>query len=362
MAANNSSSGRNNTGTTNIFAGQNNAPSVSATGLLGQGYSNQRPSSAGHSRPSGGSSGNGSSHLNTGNPVPLSHLLGAHPYPTAGGGGIVNNNPMLNISSQQQGSSNGGSSSGRPKSASAARRTNEPSAQQQQQQINLANIYGVGGSNLTAQQIYAMQQQAAQQQAYKLQQQAQAPAQQMAEQQAQQHGSYHYNTVGSTQQPSARPLSANATSHTNAHAGGAGTAGYTDHWSNSYKLHYAYNQQQAAVPNGTSNSGGVKVNTQLVNNNTGNNGNMQYANSAENRPNSAIAVVKLRTAVDLSHKYDGAAAPLAVQQGQNISGSQPVVQLAGLDNDDDEGEAGLDGLAANHAKNHATGICSWHIM
>eukprot|EP01034_Spumella_vulgaris_P031382 gene31382-38762_t len=318
-----SSNARNNTGTTNMYTAQvnNPQPNVTASGLMGQGYTNQRPSSAGHSRPQASGSNGASSHLNVGNPGALAHLLGSHQYPPSAAG----NHIPINLTGGGIVNGTAPSNSGRPKSASSVRRTADPSAQQtQQKMINMQNIYGVNG-NMTAQQMYNIQQQQqqlqykqqqqqlAEQQQLHLQQQQQLAAAQAAQHQQQQQ--YHYGGSGSAAPPiTQRPLSANATSHTSHNNTANTNAVYADHWSNQYKMHYNF------PTNGTATGGGVGTNGLL------------------------------RTAVDLSHKYENAGATAVANA--HVSGNQPIAQLTGLDNDDEGGDLDL-GADTNQRHNAA---------
>lgn len=276
--------GNSNLGSVNSGGGSNTAAQVniSGNGLTGHGYASQRPSSAGHSRSgrhhqssnnnnihghnygsvggqSSGSNNSGSNPLNMPAPSsshhqhhqhhhhqqpqqvpvssqPISHILNTHHIPS--GAQQAAAYPSLGAPQPQPGYS-------RPKSAGAVRRapTVAPADSQVPRTINLANVYG--GTPQQQYNIYTQQQL----------QQAQMQQQQQAQQQQQQATPHlnHYNVsaggviVGGAT-TTARPLSANATSHTSRDSKAYQLP--ADHWSTTYKAHYGFSAASAAAATG----------------------------------------------------------------------------------------------------------------
>lgn len=283
--------GRSNTGVTNLHTGH----PVTSSGLSGHGYGSvkerpssgsgtkDRPSSAGRSRSGSGSS----SHHNY------------HHSNHSGPGHSSHHHHSSGHSGHGHSSGHGGSSSGyaRPKSAGAVRRGTDNSS---------SNFYNKDHAS------------------------GQYP-------QYTRHGSRPSNV---TQEPPAptplnhfaaamasRPLSANATAATSNAQQYAAAAGPAEHWSTTYKIHYAYNNggdeneklaasQPMPQPNTTPQMVGYGAST--------NGGRPQSASSTAS---------KLRDAVDLSHKLQAAEGDQAVDtasiNGTSTTGMSTVGLSAG---------------------------------
>jgi hypothetical protein len=308
----------------NIYSNNNNynnnqMPSqpTNAAGVYGQSYgmmnnnnnnnptssgSSQRPSSAGHQRPvpSTGGPVYSAQPVNPSLNINQLHISNPNPNQQQPQYGMPQQQQQQQQTQQQQ-----SSSSSRPRSAGAIRRPyndggmpaqqpqqqqQQPTYQQQQQQQQnkvmtgpvydqqyypLANALGGAGGNGALNQ----------------QQQGGAPQQQ-------------------------RPLSANATSHTNAHY--SSNPNYvTEQWNNPYKLQYG-NNIKPIIPQQQQQVGGGPMSYQQQ---------TQQQSQQQQRPSSSTAAGKLRHAVDLSQKLG--------------DGGVPIGELTGLDNDD-EGNGGFD--------------------
>ena len=255
---------RTTTGTTNVYT-------ANTTGISGQGYAaNQN--------------------------IPTSNIVGGKSSPMATAPAALNSSNVNNLTYNQQGAQFQTSSKNRPRSAGATRNqqnTNNSS----NNPINAA--YMMSSNHISAQEYV---------QHVQHQQQKNEPPPNPILNQVYYGGYSNTNPVNST--GVTRPLSANATSHTSIQNSQNTNNAYAtpDHWSSAYKLHYGYNNNHIVSSSGNKAQSTGPV-TQVVNsnisaiNNPQENNIVQPKDSATSRPSSAAAI-KLRDAVDLSHKFD----------------------------------------------------------
>lgn len=343
---------RSNTGSSNGYPSYNNqnysngvsisnnqqAPSQPASSGSSQGYAaptfssssqNQRPSSAGVARSINTSTGAVSS-----NPNPAANLSGGvapatnHiPVSMYHNSNNQNNNPTPVGNANIQSANNYPQQ--RPKSAGAIR----PSTNHNPILSTQAGVVGSG--------LYTSNGNPVQTQSQTKQQQPSSQAQQSA----QPYYSGYLGIPSSNSQNNGRPLSANATSH----AAEANNENYSDKWSATYKLMYGGTNAVSkgatpSTPTPVPGSSSMNYAAAMAPPETG----MKVGSS------SSTPVIKLRNAVDLSHRLDNTqlaneAALRAVQLNTARSNNGEVAKINFDDGDgDDDMEPAGDSLHMNH--------------